>query len=55
MTLLPIQDWIQSDYFKSHNKPNTNTNSLDNTLKIITHNGIIYLQISISIHHLFKI
>ena len=32
MTLLSIQDWIQSDYFKSHNKPNTNPNSLDRTL-----------------------
>lgn len=29
MTLPSIQDWIQSDYFKSHNKPNTN--SLDRT------------------------
>jgi len=32
MTLLPIQDWIQSDYFKLHNEPTTNPNSLDNTL-----------------------
>lgn len=32
MTLPSIQDWIQSDYFKSHNKPNTNPNSLDCTL-----------------------
>lgn len=32
MTLSSIQDWIQSDYFKSHNKPTTNPNSLDNTL-----------------------
>ena len=32
MTLSSIQDWIQSDYFKSHNKPNTNPNSLDCTL-----------------------
>lgn len=32
MTLLTIQDWIQSDYFKSHNKPTTNPNSLDRTL-----------------------
>lgn len=32
MTLPSIQDWIQSDYFKSHNKPTTNPNSLDNTL-----------------------
>ena len=32
MTLLPIQDWIQSDYFKLHNEPTTNPNTLDNTL-----------------------
>lgn len=32
MTLSSIQDWIQSDYFKSHNKPNINLNSLDRTL-----------------------
>lgn len=32
MILPSIQDWIQSDYFKSHNKPNTNPNSLDRTL-----------------------
>lgn len=32
MTLLPIQDWIQSNYFKLHNEPTTNPNSLDNTL-----------------------
>ena len=32
MMLPSIQDWIQSDYFKSHNKPTTNPNSLDRTL-----------------------
>ena len=32
MILPSIQDWIQSDYFESHNKPNTNPNSLDRTL-----------------------
>lgn len=46
MTLLPIQDWIQSDYFKSHNKPNTNSNSLDRTL----HYSSRYYHLPTDIH-----
>ena len=31
MTLLSIQDWIHSKEFKSYNKPNIISNSLDRT------------------------
>ena len=33
MTLLSIQDWIQSDHFKSNNKPKTNFNDYDGTCR----------------------